>query len=309
VLAGFFVTFLLAVLFMWFRIRRYLKLLNSRDIEAQVRQSSKPGIIYFVLSCCITVLLFVLSLMSGMNSMPLSFGAGIGLFISIIIGIRLYLYSDSKKVKPWHENITISRFYYSFYPSQAITPVLFIAAGIFAVFITGANRMDFSAEQLDKAGGTGGYQLWGEVSVPVKEDMNSLKGRRALGLDDDELMKLNFIQMKRLPGNDASCLNLNHITVPPLLGIDPSKLISDGSFSFSKYLKNSMADNPWMLLNQNPGKNTIYGIADQTVIQWGLKVSIGDTLVLRAENGQPLNIIIAGGLKSSVFQGHLLIGI
>jgi putative ABC transport system permease protein len=44
------------------------------------------------------------------------------------------------------------------------------------------------------------------------------------------------------------------------------------------------------------------------VIQWGLKVAIGDTLVLRAENGQPLNIIIAGGLKSSVFQGHLLIG-
>jgi len=34
----------------------------------------------------------------------------------------------------------------------------------------------------------------------------------------------------------------------------------------------------------------------------------GDTLKYVAENGQPLNIILCGGLKSSVFQGYLLIG-
>jgi ABC-type antimicrobial peptide transport system permease subunit len=34
----------------------------------------------------------------------------------------------------------------------------------------------------------------------------------------------------------------------------------------------------------------------------------GDTLILRAENGQPVKIIIAAGLQSSVFQGNLLIG-
>ena len=56
------------------------------------------------------------------------------------------------------------------------------------------------------------------------------------------------------------------------------------------------------------GSNTIYGIADQTVLDWGLKIKPGDTLTLRAENGQPLNIIIAAGLQSSVFQGYVLIG-
>ena len=40
----------------------------------------------------------------------------------------------------------------------------------------------------------------------------------------------------------------------------------------------------------------------------GIKIKTGDTLILRAENGQPLNIIIAAGLKSSVFQGNVLIG-
>ena len=57
-----------------------------------------------------------------------------------------------------------------------------------------------------------------------------------------------------------------------------------------------------------PANNTIYGIADQTVLDWGMKIKIGDTLMMRSENGSKLNIIIAAGLKSSVFQGYVLIG-
>ncbi len=309
IVTGFLITFFLSAFFMVIKIKAYLRKLNRKDSETLTERPSIYRNIYFPVACLITILLFILSLVSGKNSVSLSFIAGITLFISFILGIRQYLAFTLNKERSQNGNITISRLYYSFYPSQAITPVLFIAAGIFSVFITGANRMDFGAEQLKISGGTGGYQLWAELSVPVKEDLNSLKGRRSLGLDEEELTGLNFIPMKRLSGNDASCLNLNHITVPPLLGLDPAKFISDGSFSFSKSIKTGKAENPWELLNQNPGKNTIYGIADQTVIQWGLKVKIGDTLVLRAENGQPLNIIIAGGLKSSVFQGHMLIGI
>jgi ABC-type antimicrobial peptide transport system permease subunit len=61
-------------------------------------------------------------------------------------------------------------------------------------------------------------------------------------------------------------------------------------------------------LNVTSGINTIYGIADQTVLDWGLKIKPGDTLIIRAENGQPLKVIIAAGLQSSVFQGYVLIG-
>ena len=39
-----------------------------------------------------------------------------------------------------------------------------------------------------------------------------------------------------------------------------------------------------------------------------LKIKPGDTLMMRSENGQKLNIIIAAGLKSSVFQGYVIIG-
>ena len=130
--------------------------------------------------------------------------------------------------------MNLSELYYSFHPSHAITPILFIAAGVFAVFITGANRMNFSGEYLKRSGGTGGYLLWCESTIPVREDLNTISGKKALGLDNGQLMELNFVHAKRSSGDDASCLNLNHVTSPPLLGIDPGDFISKGSFTFSK---------------------------------------------------------------------------
>jgi hypothetical protein len=168
--------------------------------------------------------------------------------------------------------------------------------------------MDFNEKQMRRSGGTGGYLLWCENAIGVKEDLNSEPGKKALGFDTDELADMLFVQIKRSPGNDASCLNLNHITAPPLLGVDPESFISGNSFTFSKALKSASIKNDWEFLDLPAQNNTIYGIADQTVLEWGLKIKIGDTLALRAENGQPLKIIIAGGLQSSVFQGNVLIG-
>lgn len=144
--------------------------------------------------------------------------------------------------------------------------------------------------------------------MPVKDDLNSKTGRVEFGLNDDELKGLTLIQAKRTSGNDASCLNLNHITSPPLLGIDPSEFIRKGSFSFSSGIKIKKDTNPWSIINYPPANGSIYGIADQTVLEYGLKIKTGDTIKIRSENGQILNVIIAAGLKSSVFQGFVLIG-
>jgi hypothetical protein len=204
--------------------------------------------------------------------------------------------------------MNLSRLYYSFNPSHAVTPILFIASGIFALFVTGVNRMDFDEKLLKRSSGTGGYLLWGESNIPIREDLSTSRGRSELGLTEENLSGMNIISIKRSSGNDASCLNLNHITAPPLLGIDPSDFITRESFSFAKSLSEENITNTWQYLNSNLGANTIYGIADQTVMDWGLKLSIGDTLILRAENGQPINIILAAGLRSSVFQGYVIIG-
>jgi hypothetical protein len=243
------------------------------------------------------------------NKLLYSFSSGSVLLLALILSWRQYYIRrkirSSVRLKSGNQ---LSRLYYSFNPSNAVTPVLFIAAGIFTVFITGANRVNISDKQLNRSGGTGGYLLWCENTIPVKEDLYSKPGRKSMGLDSDQLSAMHFVQIKRAAGNDASCLNLNHITVPPLLGISPEEFIANKSFSFSRVLSPKSIDNPWQYLNRPSENNSIYGIADQTVLEWGLKLKTGDTLAVRAENGQRLNIIIAAGLKSSVFQGNILIG-
>ena len=305
-ISGFTITLLLTMILMAFRVKLYLKALNSKEDVHQIKNSHHGAILLFIASTICAVLLLTLSFIIKDQKIVFSFSAGTALLISHLLFWRYY-FQGKTRIFPGGQH-SLSHRYYSFYPANAITPILFIAAGIFAVFITSANRMDFNEKHLKRSGGTGGFLLWGESTIPVKEDLNLSSAWKAYGLDNVALNEMSFIQAKRSEGNDASCLNLNHITAPPLLGIDPSGFISKGSFSFSKALSTTDIKNPWEYLEITSEKNTIYGIADQTVLEWGLKIKLGDTLVLKAENGQPINIVIAGGLKSSVFQGYVLIG-
>jgi putative ABC transport system permease protein len=187
-------------------------------------------------------------------------------------------------------------------------PVILIAAGLFAVIITGINRLSISDKSMHPSGGTGGYLLWAETSIPVKEDLTSATGLKEFGLDETPYNKMVFVEALRSQGDNASCLNLNHITSPPVLGINPASFIRKKAFSFASLIPGADKSNPWEILNRKEEDNTIYGVADQTVLEWGLKKKTGDTLKLRNESGQVLNIVIAGGLKSSLFQGYILTG-
>jgi putative ABC transport system permease protein len=308
IVTGFLVTIILMTVFMRFKTKRYLKSLNRKEKEFHRFASARVNLLFLVSSFVLTVILLVISLIYNDNNTAFSFGAGTLLLISFILFWRqLYIGRKNKKSIGLKTEKNLSRLYYSFNPSHAVSPILFIAAGIFAVFITGVNRMDFDEKLLKRSSGTGGYLLWCESNIPVTEDPVTKRGRINLGLDDDSLSSLRITTLKRSAGNDASCLNLNHITSPPLLGVDPGDFISRQAFSFAKALKIEDNGNPWQFLDQSSGSNTIYGIADQTVLDWGLKISVGDTLIIRAENGQKLNIILAAGLKSSIFQGYLIV--
>ena len=123
----------------------------------------------------------------------------------------------------------------------------------------------------EPSGGTGGFLLWCESAVPVKENLNSITGRKNFGLDEENSKNITFVQAKRSLGDDASCLNLNHVIAPPLLGLDPSMFISKGSFSFASVMKGLKKENPWNLIAGPPVKNTIYGIADPDCASVGTK--------------------------------------
>ncbi len=190
--------------------------------------------------------------------------------------------------------------------SRSLAVVTLLALGTFTIIITGANRTTFSGTENERNSGTGGFKLWVENTVPVLQNLNTAEGKNQYGLEGEEILNdVRFVQFHSLAGDDASCLNLNQVQQPQILGVNPSLFDSLKAFSFAKLLKES--DNPWLQLNENLGKNVFPAFADQTVIQWGLMKSVGDTLTYHNEHGEEIYLVLIGGLNSSVFQGNLLI--
>jgi ABC-type antimicrobial peptide transport system permease subunit len=305
-ITGFISSIVLIFLLSVYRTSAFLRSLENKREGIYRLPSVKTNKILLTIVAFLTGILFAASIITGKDSTAAWFGTGILLFFTMVFLLRQYyigFHPDKDKIYG-----SFSRKYYSINPSQAVTPAIFIAAGIFALSITSLNRMSFDRSANNPGSGTGGYLLWAETSVPLNEDLSTWQGKKENGLDEEQFSGMQIVQLARKEGDDASCLNLNHITSPPLLGVNPDVFVEKGAFSFASLTKQYEGDNPWKILNEFRSPNTIFGIADQTVLEWGLKIKTGDTLMLRAENGMPLNIIIAAGLKSSVFQGNVIIG-
>jgi len=263
----------------------------------------------FPVSLVLTLLPFLAAFLLPDKTTMLFFLGGSFVFISLLLFFRWIIrfsFSDSDELPLSLKNY--SWLYYAFYPSKALSPIIFIAAGLFIIIITGANRKSFDLDYLSNKSGTGGYLLWGETMTPIQENLNLDTDRIVTGLDQEVFSDLSFLQALKLEGDDASCLNLNQIAAPSILGIDSDFLVETESFSFAATLDGLELENPWDALKIPAKENVIYGIADQTVLMWGLKMAVGDTLSIVAESGEALHIVFAGGLKASVFQGSILIG-
>ena len=198
-------------------------------------------------------------------------------------------------------NIGLSR-------GRSLTAIALLSIGTFSVIITGANRKTFYGTENARNSGTGGFLLWAESTIPLLEDLNSPEGKAKYGLaDEDVFQKVRFSQMLRLDGNDASCLNLNQVSQPQILGVNTTYFDQQQAFSFKKLDQSVDKKHPWRALNVPLAPSIIPAYADQTVIQWGLRKKIGDTLLYRDEKGETLKVKIMGGLDNSVFQGNILI--
>jgi putative ABC transport system permease protein len=193
--------------------------------------------------------------------------------------------------------------------TRSLSVILLFAIGVFMVMAIGANRKTVpaidkesgAARYAAKTGGTGGYLYFMETTVPVPDNLNDPAVRAKYGLE----VPSGFVQMKKLEGDDASCLNLNRVSNPPLLGV-PGGAFSE-RFSFAALGNEKFRDDPWGVLDSILPGGAIPAIADQTVIQWGLGLKIGDTLRYLSENGDTLDMVLVGGLANSIFQGNVLI--
>lgn len=192
--------------------------------------------------------------------------------------------------------------------ARSLTIVLLFSLGTFTVVITGANRKTFYGTETERSSGTGGFAFWAETSLPVNRDLKTEDGKKAFGLNQyGEATQSEFVQLLTLSGNDASCLNLNQVQQPRILGVDPDELRSRNAFSFAKLAEGVNTEDPWSELDKIYAPNVYPAFADQTVITWSLKKTIGDTLYYNDEDGNRIALVLAGGFTNSIFQGNIII--
>lgn len=192
--------------------------------------------------------------------------------------------------------------------SRSLVTCAVIASGVFLTIAVGLNRHDPAADSSDNKSGTGGFEFYGETSIPFVPDLNNpdIKGNPV-----KELLSLNpdFLLFRIQGRDDASCLNLNRVSAPRLLGIDKQRLAERNAFRFVKTAESIYKGDgsPWNLLNQDLGEDTIAGIGDMSMIQWGMGKSLGDEVAYTDHTGHRFNVRLVGGLANSVFQGSILI--
>jgi putative ABC transport system permease protein len=176
-----------------------------------------------------------------------------------------------------------------------------LTSGALIVFSVGLNRRGF-ADSSQLRSGTGGYSLWCETGVPLYHNINTADGRAKLALTD--LPKdVEALQILRYGADDASCLNLNKVSRPTVLGVDMERFAgSDFKILQSIYDKDTR---PFIALAS--AAPPVYPVMiDETTLLWGLQRKLGDTISYEASNGQTVHLLLAASLQNSIFQGNLL---
>jgi len=177
-----------------------------------------------------------------------------------------------------------------------------LTAGTLIVFATGLNRRGFNdSRSLQTA--TGGFSLWAETSVPVYHNLNNEERRKKLALNDLP-PDTRIVQLLKYSADDASCLNLNKVSQPTVLGIDFNEL-TNSRFVITNSIYTGGAD---VLQAAYERVGDAYpALIDETTLLWGLQRKLGDTLMYENSLGETVRLRLVGTLNNSVFQGNILL--
>ena len=279
---------------------------NLKDKKADVKMKSvslKRQRIVAIIAFSIALVLIGINFLL-LQSVSLFVGAGITLLATAAIGGNYMicrngsLFSGSFNDKKMIWNTLFAN------KNQVLLSFLSLASGVFIVFSVGLNRQGFdNSAQLHA--GTGGYTLWCESTVPVYHNMATREGREKLSLTTLPA-GIEILQCLRYSADDASCLNLNKVTTPTVLGIDMDKL-SESEFRILQNIYSLDGKDAFGKM-QSPANPPVYpALVDATVLAWSLGMKLGDTLYYVGDGGQNVAIQLAGTLPNTIFQGNILI--
>ena len=300
---GLFISLLVSVLAVFVSVRRFQNQFTGNPKKVKTAGQKwgwiKP-VIYLLPVVAVLIVIYQV-VISGQMNPGLFFLSGILLLTGILLIIRNFLFNIEKSVSTEFGKRRLILLNLVRNKARSMTVITLFAIGTFLVVSTGSNKLDLSAGAQKKTSGTGGFLFFAESSVPVLFDINDKDKRADEGIVED----FSAVQLMKVEGDDASCLKLNRISQPAILGVNPEML--QGRFSFATKMKEIGETDFWSALNQTFDDGTIPAIADQTVIQWGLGMKVGDILLYQNEKGDTLRLKLIAGTTPSVFQGFILI--
>ena len=173
------------------------------------------------------------------------------------------------------------------YIKQHILAYWALSMGVFSVFSVGLNRPDFSQAKQQM----GGYQLYVDSRVPIQYDLNNPDVRHKLSLQSlpDSTLFLSFLRHTQ---DEASCLNLNQVVTPTVLGVDIKDMEPFGLSSITHH-PTSTTHIPQLYI-------------DEEALMWSLKKSVGDTLFYQDDKGKNVPVLIAGTYPTGIFHGNAI---
>ncbi len=281
------------------------ELLAGGDAQAEAASGpgSRTGRVALVLALAATAgaIFIVAAALRGDGAVEAFFGAG-ALLLAAVFGygryalVRLAAFGEAGRLSvPSLALRNVGR-----RPGRSLAVAGLLAAGSFMVLAVASMQEDFSARASERTAGTGGFALYGQLTLGVTRDaIKAELGSKSV------LEGVEIVPLKRFDGDDASCFNLNRARTPNLLGVDAGTLARLGAFA---------GPQTWALLDQPLADGAIPALAgDADTALWGLKRraegGAGDDIEYRDEQGRAFTVRLVGKLpmRLSVFQGAILV--
>jgi ABC-type lipoprotein release transport system permease subunit len=300
-LIAFFATIIFCMLALYKTLHGFFKN-NKAQLLSQENVSKPDGVLWpgFVLLALSLLPLLFINQKDAVTTSAIFFMAGFALLVLVTQAFcRLFIY-----MARFYKEFTIASLAYknslrNFGRSKAVIRVM--ACALFLVIAVSANQRGALKDPWQKNNGNGGFSIYAETAIPVSGDLNSRKGRYALKLEN--LGKdISIVQIPKIEGSEASCLNLNPVSRPAILGVKPEQLQKRFSFAW-----NDSDSNDWNCLNQQLENGVIPAVADAEVIMWSLGLKHGDELALEGSDGKVYRLRFVAGLNNSIFQGRVLV--
>ncbi len=190
--------------------------------------------------------------------------------------------------------------------SRSLAIIGMLACGSFLIVSIGANMRDPFADAEQRSSGTGGFEYFGETTMPIFHDLNTDEGLAEYGLSKEDVPGVTIIPIRVRHGDEASCLNMNRAQTPRLLGVDSDTLAEIEPFTFID-AKEELDQEGWALLKARLTQEDVPTIADQATIMWALGQSLGERIAYTSEQGEMFYAQLVGALNNTILQGSLII--